>query len=60
MFELLDLNKDGTVDLQEFISGLSFLCKGTPEEKLLRTSSPPPRHRRRRRQLSLLARQFMR
>jgi len=35
MFELLDLNKDGTVDLQEFISGLSFLCKGTPEEKLL-------------------------
>jgi Ca2+-binding EF-hand superfamily protein len=37
MFELLDLNKDGTVDLQEFISGLSFLCKGTPEEKLLRT-----------------------
>ena len=40
MFELLDLNKDGTVDLQEFISGLSFLCKGTPEEKLLRT--PPP------------------
>lgn len=36
MFELLDLNKDGTVDLQEFISGLSFLCKGTVEEKLAR------------------------
>ncbi|KAL6043072.1 Calmodulin, partial [Balamuthia mandrillaris] len=34
LFDLLDLNGDGVVDLQEFISGLSFLCKGTPEEKL--------------------------
>jgi len=34
LFEMLDLNKDGVVDLQEFISGLSFLCKGTVEEKL--------------------------
>ena len=36
LFEMLDVNKDGVVDLQEFISGLSFLCKGTVEEKLER------------------------
>ncbi|EAL70283.1 hypothetical protein ACTFIW_003916 [Dictyostelium discoideum] len=34
LFDLLDTNKDNTVDLQEFISGLSILCKGTAEEKL--------------------------
>jgi Ca2+-binding EF-hand superfamily protein len=34
LFHLLDVNGDGAVDLQEFISGLSMLCKGTVEEKL--------------------------
>jgi Ca2+-binding EF-hand superfamily protein len=34
LFDLLDVNQDGAVDLQEFVTGLSFLCKGTPEEKL--------------------------
>jgi len=34
LFEVLDVNHDGTVDITEFISGLSFLCKGTVEEKL--------------------------
>jgi len=34
LFELLDVNNDGVVDLSEFICGLSILCKGTPEEKL--------------------------
>eukprot|EP01114_Cavostelium_apophysatum_P002659 TRINITY_DN12356_c0_g1_i1.p1 TRINITY_DN12356_c0_g1~~TRINITY_DN12356_c0_g1_i1.p1 ORF type:complete len:252 (+),score=70.81 TRINITY_DN12356_c0_g1_i1:208-963(+) len=34
LFTLLDKNNDGTVDLQEFVSGLSLLCKGTVEEKL--------------------------
>jgi len=34
LFELLDTNGDGVVDLNEFICGLSMLCKGTPEEKL--------------------------
>jgi len=34
LFTLLDTNGDGTVDLQEFVSGLSLLCKGTVEEKL--------------------------
>lgn len=34
LFTLLDVNHDGTVDLQEFVSGLSLLCKGTVEEKL--------------------------
>lgn len=34
LFSLLDINKDNTVDLQEFVTGLSLLCKGTPEEKL--------------------------
>jgi serine/threonine-protein phosphatase 2B regulatory subunit len=36
LFTLLDTDKSGTVDLQEFVSGLSLLCKGTPEEKLAR------------------------
>jgi len=39
LFEMLDVNKDGVVDLQEFISGLSFLCKGTVEEKLERKNN---------------------
>jgi len=34
LFDLLDVNNDGVVDLSEFICGLSILCKGTPEEKL--------------------------
>jgi len=34
LFSLLDTNRDGTVDLQEFVTGLSMLCKGTVEEKL--------------------------
>jgi len=34
LFELLDVNGDGVVDINEFICGLSMLCKGTPEEKL--------------------------
>jgi len=34
LFTLLDTNGDGTVDLQEFVSGLSMLCKGSVEEKL--------------------------
>jgi len=34
LFTLLDTNGDGTVDLNEFVSGLSLLCKGTIEEKL--------------------------
>ncbi len=36
LFTLLDTNRDNTVDLQEFITGLSMLCKGTVEEKLER------------------------
>jgi len=34
LFDLLDTNRDGCVDLQEFVCGLSILCKGTAEEKL--------------------------
>lgn len=34
LFHLLDINGDGTVDLSEFVCGLSMLCKGTVEEKL--------------------------
>lgn len=34
LFHLLDVNGDGTVDLSEFVCGLSMLCKGTVEEKL--------------------------
>jgi len=38
LFHLLDSNNDGTVDLGEFVCGLSMLCKGSVEEKLERTS----------------------
>jgi len=34
LFHLLDINGDGTVDLSEFVCGLSMLCKGSVEEKL--------------------------
>jgi len=34
LFTLLDTNHDNTVDLHEFVTGLSLLCKGTVEEKL--------------------------
>eukprot|EP00026_Physarum_polycephalum_P013469 Phypoly_transcript_13873.p1 GENE.Phypoly_transcript_13873~~Phypoly_transcript_13873.p1 ORF type:complete len:271 (+),score=50.99 Phypoly_transcript_13873:86-814(+) len=34
LFHLLDINGDGTIDLSEFVCGLSMLCKGTLEEKL--------------------------
>lgn len=36
LFHLLDINGDGTVDLSEFVCGLSMLCKGSVEEKLER------------------------
>jgi Ca2+-binding EF-hand superfamily protein len=36
LFTQLDRNKDGTIDLYEFISGLSVVCKGTFEEKIAR------------------------
>ena len=39
LFQLLDTNKDGRVDLREFVTGLSMLCKGTAEEKLERQSN---------------------
>jgi len=34
LFTLLDVNGDGQIDLTEFVTGLSLLCKGTVEEKL--------------------------
>jgi len=34
LFDLLDTNRDGVVDLGEFVCGLSLLCKGSVEEKL--------------------------
>jgi len=34
LFILLDTNGDGVVDLHEFVTGLSLLCKGTIEQKL--------------------------
>jgi len=34
LFQLLDVDGNGILDLQEFICGLSMLCKGTPDEKL--------------------------
>jgi len=34
LFVLLDTDNSGTIDLREFITGLSCLCKGTPEEKI--------------------------
>jgi len=34
LFNLFDLNGDGSVDLHEFFSGLSVLFKGTIDEKL--------------------------
>lgn len=41
LFHLLDVNGDGTVDLSEFVCGLSMLCKGSVEEKLERMSLSP-------------------
>jgi Ca2+-binding EF-hand superfamily protein len=37
LFSLLDINGDGQIDLSEFVTGLSLLCKGSVEEKLERT-----------------------
>jgi len=34
LFTLLDVNSDGQIDLTEFVTGLSLLCKGSVEEKL--------------------------
>lgn len=34
LFTLLDIDGNGTIDLQEFVTGLSMLCKGSMEEKL--------------------------
>jgi len=39
LFDLLDTNGDAVLDVQEFISGLALLCKGSPEEKLKRICS---------------------
>jgi Ca2+-binding EF-hand superfamily protein len=34
LFSLLDTNGDGSLDLTEFVTGLSMLCKGSVEDKL--------------------------
>ena len=34
LFNLFDSDKDGKCDLKEFSSGISLLCKGTPEQKI--------------------------
>eukprot|EP01091_Cochliopodium_minus_P018932 TRINITY_DN7806_c0_g1_i1.p1 TRINITY_DN7806_c0_g1~~TRINITY_DN7806_c0_g1_i1.p1 ORF type:complete len:214 (+),score=59.12 TRINITY_DN7806_c0_g1_i1:33-674(+) len=34
LFDLFDEDKSGTIDLKEFSSGVSLLCKGKPEEKV--------------------------
>jgi Ca2+-binding EF-hand superfamily protein len=36
LFDAFDQNGDKTIDLEEFINGLSVFMKGTPEEKLER------------------------
>ena len=33
-FQLFDTNRDGFVDLKEFVCGMSLLCKGTSEHKI--------------------------
>ncbi|EGC34984.1 calcium-binding protein [Dictyostelium purpureum] len=34
LFNVFDKNKDGTINFQEFVCGLSSLTRGTPEEKI--------------------------
>lgn len=34
LFTVFDTNHNGEVDLKEFVTGISLLCKGKPEEKL--------------------------
>lgn len=34
MFDAFDANCDGTIDVEEFVNGLSIFVKGTREEKL--------------------------
>eukprot|EP01100_Stratorugosa_tubuloviscum_P012414 TRINITY_DN58_c0_g4_i1.p2 TRINITY_DN58_c0_g4~~TRINITY_DN58_c0_g4_i1.p2 ORF type:complete len:214 (-),score=95.29 TRINITY_DN58_c0_g4_i1:772-1413(-) len=34
LFESLDTNNDGILDLKEFLGGFSLLSKGTPEQKI--------------------------
>jgi len=34
LFKVFDLDGDRTLDIKEFITGLSVLCKGSPEKKL--------------------------
>ena len=34
LFDAVDVNKDGVVDKDEILSGLSLICNGTPEEKV--------------------------
>jgi hypothetical protein len=36
LFHVLDIDNSGHIDLQEFVGGLSLLCKGTADEKLER------------------------
>eukprot|EP00937_MAST-01D_sp_MAST-1D-sp2_P003978 g3978.t1 len=33
LFRIFDVDNDGTIDLNEFISGFCFMCKGSVEEK---------------------------
>ena len=34
LFDLFDEDKNGKLELKEFASGISMLCKGTPTEKV--------------------------
>jgi len=34
MFDMFDVNNDGTVDIREFICGLGLLCHGSADDKL--------------------------
>lgn len=34
IFNVFDENKDGTINFREFVTALSILTRGTPEEKI--------------------------